>query len=270
MNMLIFAEVLRRGWRSALFWGLGVGLLAFTQVIVVQDNETLQQFTTVYESLPPFLVQALSGGQDIEFLASPEGYLASQFFGIGVLYLAIFAVGAGLNVSANDEEAGILNLYLSLPFSRTRMVIERLAAYVVLALLVILQVFVWLALGASAVPAVGFDLGKIGVGTLNLLPGILLIIAFTLFAGALFRRRSIAIAVAAIFVMGSYFLDFIALGAPNSAIAAIAPLSFFRYVDATDTLRDGINIINWTILLGGTLLLAGGGLALFRRRDIGL
>lgn len=266
---VIFGEALRRGWRTALWWGLGVGLLAFTQIIFVQDSESLQEISRLYETLPPVLVQALSGGEDLAFLATPEGYMASQFFAFGLLFLAIYGVTSGLNVSANDEDAGILNMVMGLPIRRAQLVLERLAAFAVLALLVVAQVYVWIAVGTLAVPGVGYNLSVLAAGTFNLLPGLLLIIAVSAALGAIFRRRGTAVAVAAVFILASYFIDFIALGAPESAIAGVASLSFFRYVGAVETVRAGLQWANIGLLLAAAGVFTLITVFAFERRDIG-
>jgi hypothetical protein len=39
MNGAIFVEALRRNWRAMLFWGLGIGLITWMQVIIIEDEE---------------------------------------------------------------------------------------------------------------------------------------------------------------------------------------------------------------------------------------
>ena len=125
MTGAVFKETLSRGWRGMLWWGLGLGSLAFISIIIIPDVNALEQMATLMESLPPFLVQALGGG-DISFMATPEGYLAVQYFSIALLFFAVYAVVSGLNVTSNDEERGILDVFMSLPLATEEHQFERL------------------------------------------------------------------------------------------------------------------------------------------------
>lgn len=265
----LFTEILRRSWRSALYWGLGIGMFALLQMVFIQDNATLQQVSEIYQAVPAFLMQGFTGGQDMAYLATPNGYIATQFFSIGLLYFAIFAVVAGLSITANDEDAGILDMVMGLPIRRTQLVIERMAAYTVFAFVIGIIAFGIMILASRLTPAIDYDLGKIGVSTLNMIPSVLLILTFTAAMGALMRRRGTALVAAGMFVVISYFINFIAAGATEGFLAQIAPLSFFHYLNAAETMKNGIQAGNVVILLAAALVFAIITVVAFKRRDIG-
>lgn len=270
MTGAVFVETLRRGWKGMLGWGLGLGSLAFISIIIIPDVNALEQMATLMESLPPFLVQALGGG-DITFLATPEGYLALQYFSVALLFFSVYAVVSGLGVTANDEDRGILDAFLSLPVARWRLVLENFVAYSLLiaGAVLISFVFMWAAIGITpALATVSMD--RLAAANFVMLPALLVVLAFTLFIAAVVRRRGLAIALAAIFVVGSYFMDTIGRAAPDTAASAVRLVSFFAYYDATGVLQHGLAWGNVLLMLLAAVVLLAGGIWFFERRDVGL
>src|SRR6266496_498349 len=106
MNGVVFIETLRRGWRGMFYWGLGFAIYAMMIVMVVQDANMLKQYGEITKTIPPALMQLLGG--DAASLATPEGFLAYGFFGYLLLIFAVYAILSGLNITANDEDAGIM------------------------------------------------------------------------------------------------------------------------------------------------------------------
>ncbi len=270
MKGVIFSETLRQHWISALWWGVGIGLMALLQVIFVQDMDAVRQIADLLETMPAFLIQGLIGTNDIEYLASGEGYLATSFYSIALLMYAFYAVTAGMNVSANEEDKGILNLLMSTPITRTQLVIERFLSFLILSVFVVIisTLFIWA--GLLITPALQVESGRIIEGSLNILPSTWAILAFTLFIGALMRRRNLAFTLACIFVVAGYFLDFIGRGASESILNQLRVLSYYSYYDGTGVLQYGLNFGNISVLLVFTALFLGLGVFLFKRRDIGL
>jgi ABC-2 type transport system permease protein len=264
-----FRNVLQRNWRQTLYWGLGVALLGVYVIVAIPNVDVLQQYAGLLESMPPVLMAAL-GVTDLAQVATPEGFLGIGFFGYIMLVMAAYGVIAGLNVTANEEDRGVLDVVLSLPIPRWRLVLERFLAYAVsiVAILVIAALSMWLS--AQANPGLNFDGGKLVQGVFNLLPGSLAVLAFTTFAGALLRSRGLAAAVASGFVVVSYFIDFIGNAASETAAATLRVFSFFSYYDGGRIMSTGLQWGNILVLLAATVVLAAAGLWFFERRDIGL
>lgn len=266
----IFSETLRRGWRTMLYWGVGMGLYALMITVAVLDDQTLQQLTGVIQSMPSFLLQGFMGSADIQFLTSPNGYFAAKYFSIALLIFSAYAVMAGMAVTANDEDEGILDGFLSLPIHRWEVIIGRGLASLVMIAAAVCLTYLGVVIGAQLVPHVSYDLGGIALGTLNMLPSLFFILAMTVLFGVLFRRRSVALGLAAAVVIFSYTVDFIASGLGDSALASTGYLSFFHYYDGVGVMQTGVNLANVGLLAGvGAVFLA---LALwrFQKRDIGL
>jgi len=266
MTGVTFFETLRRHWRGMLYWGIGVGLMGILQVIVVPDADTLQQYAEIYESMPG-LIEALGGG-DAAYNATPEGYLALQYFSFIVVIFAVYAVIGGLNVTANDEDAGITNMLLSLPLPRWRLLAEKTLAYALMLSGAIMIAGLGLCLGVVITPAVKVDLWKLIVSSFNIIPSTLLVLVFTVFAGAITRRKSFATGLAAVFVVASYFIDTLGRAASTSFANTVRTLSFFKYYDGTAVMQYGLAWGNILLLVAVSLALVGAAVWRFQRRDI--
>ena len=91
----------------------------------VHANPALNRLVQQY---PDALKAFIGFGGEVDYL-SPAGYLGSELFSFMVpLLLLVAAIGAGARAIAGEEEAGTLELLLSCPVSRRRVVLEKLAA----------------------------------------------------------------------------------------------------------------------------------------------
>lgn len=266
MNGVTFIETLRRHWRAMLYWGIGIALMGFFQVIIVPNADVLQQFSELYENLGP-LIRAF-GGEDLEFVGTPEGYLATQYFSIIVVIYAVYAVMGGLNVTANDEDSGITNILLSLPLPRWKLLLEKTLAYAVMLSGAVVIGFFGLWAGMLVTPTIQVDLGRTFLTMLNIIPSLLLILGVTVLAAALTRRKSLALTSAASFVVISYFIDALGRAATGSLAETVRIVSFMKYYDGPGVMQFGLA---WgDILLLSVLAVAFIGLAMasFQRRDL--
>jgi ABC-2 type transport system permease protein len=269
MSGAVFRHTLERNWRAMLAWGVGIGLIGYLQAALLLNVDALQQMADLMETLPPVLIQAL-GGADVAALATPEGYLSFRYFGFILIIFTVYALDAGLNVTATEEDKGILDVLLSLPLPRWRLVIEKFLAYTLLICGIVILSYIGLWLGVASVPALGVDPMKLLLGSLNILPGTLLMLAATTLIAALARRRGMAVAVATIFLAGSFFLEFLANAVSDTFVNTLSKLSFFTYYGGGEVLQHGLNWGNIALLLATTVILLAGAVWAFERRDIGL
>jgi ABC-2 type transport system permease protein len=269
MTGTVFMNTLRRNWRSALYWGIGVAMLGLYVIVVIPDIDVLEQYAGLINNMPPVLLNAL-GITDTAQIATPEGFLAVGFFGYIMLVLAAYGVIAGLNVTANDEDRGTLDLVLSLPIPRWRVILERFLAFALIIVFILALTGVSMVVVAQVNNGIAFDTGKIAAGVFNMLPGALMVLAFTTFAGALLHSRGTAAGIAAGFVVLSYFIDFIGNAASETAAATLRVLSFFRYYDGGHIMSTGLQWGNILVLLVAAVVLVVGSVWFFERRDIGL
>lgn len=184
---------------------------------------------------------------------------------------SVYAVTLGLNTTANDEDRGVMDMQMSLPISRARLLAEKLAAFGLLVLTVIAQITLAVWIGLLLTPDVQVDVGRLSVGMINVIPATLFVLAFTTLISVLLRRRGAAVGVITAFVLVSYLLDLVGAGAGEGTLFnQLRVLSYFYYHDWLGVMRNGLNLVNVSILLGATLLSAGVAFVLWERRDIGL
>lgn len=268
MKGAIFSETLRRNWRQILWWGVGIGALGLYIGVFTKDVDVLKQYAEVVKAVPPALIQ-MFGIDDPAAMGTPEGFIAFGFFGYTLLIYAVFAVFAGLNVTANEEDEGIMDVLLSLPVARSRVVLEKLAAYVVLVLAIVLISFggLWAGMQSSASTV---SMTRLAESSINMIPGILLMLTFTVFIATTVRRKSTATAIVAVFIIASYFVDFLGGAASGTLADTLRAISYFSYYDAAGVMKNGLDVGSMTLLLAVSAAFVVGSLWMFNRRDVGV
>ncbi len=267
MSGAVFIETLRRGWRSMIYWGIGMGLYGGIIILMLPDVNALKQAADLIASLPPFIVKMV-GGDDITFMTTPEGFLATKFFLFAPIMFGIYVINAGLNVTSSEEDRGIMDVTLSLPIRRWRIVIERLLGYAVLLTGIVVITFLSLLISDALSPNVNIATGVLFQATINILPSMLLLLAFTVLMGAALARRSVAIAVATIFLIGSYVIDLLGSMAAGSLAASLRAISFYSYYDSSGVMKNGLSLVNVLVVLAVAVICGVLAPYFFERRDI--
>lgn len=267
MPWVIFQEVLRRHWRVALYWGLGLGFLAYITAIMIRDDKMLKQFADLVRTLPPALLK-MFGGMDAVVMTTPEGFLATAIFTRTLLLMTIYAVISGMNISANEEEQGILDVVLSLPVPRWRVLVEKYLVYALGSVIIVACVGAGIFLGMTNA-VVPINTSKVSEALIGLLPGAWFTLALTAFCGAWFRSRGVALGVASGLVVVSYFIDSIGQ-LVEGWLNSIRLLSFFSYYSPSDVIFNGLNIGYFAFITLLALVLVIASTLCFQRRDIGV
>jgi putative exporter of polyketide antibiotics len=267
MYGIIFIETLRRHWRGALYWGLGFGLMGAYILGIINNVDVLEQYAAIANSMPPAIFQML-GLSDASALATPEGFVAFGFFTYSAILLSVYGVMAGLNITANDEDDGILDSFLSLPVQRWQVIIEKFLAYAVFVALILALSMVGLFFG-SRLSQLELNMGRMLESCINLLFPVLFVIALTACIAVLVKRKSTTIAVVSTVVVSSYFVNFLGKMAGDSIAANISALSYFHYVDAEGVMKNGLNAGNSAVLVIGMLVCVATSVGLFQKRDVG-
>jgi len=267
MAGVLFMETLRRSWRQILYWGLALAILGYYAMAVVPDVDALQQYAALLDTIPSFLLQ-MFGAEDLTALTTPEGFVAFGYYTYALLVLMVYAVLVGMSITANEEDAGILDVLLSLPIPRWRVIMERFAAYTLITIGIVAVGFIGLLAGTQAT-ALEIDIGRLLIGSINLLPPVLMLIAFAACMATTARRRSLAVTVTTSFIIASYFIDFLGKAASHALTDTLSRFSFFTYFDSQGVMIDGLNPANVALLLIVTVVLLAAALWFFERRDIG-
>lgn len=263
-----FANTLRRNWRQIFMWGGVLAAFGFLIAVIIQDIDALEQYSAIVESMPPIVMQAF-GASDATVMSTPEGYIAFGAFTYGAFIMAAFGVVAGIGLTASDEENGILDMVLSLPIPRWRIIAERFAAYTVVIIGISLVMFAGLFAGGEVSPF-DLDYGRVLGACLNLVPFTMLTMSVTGLLATVLHRQAVITAAAAMFVLVSYLIDFLGNAASQTFLADLKVLSYFHYYDSEGTMINGIA---WANVLGMTavaLVLIAAALYFFDRRDVGI
>jgi ABC-2 type transport system permease protein len=260
--MTVFTKWLRDSRRSLLGWTaaillVGCGYAAFWPTM---NNDELQQ---LLENYPAAILEALNYTD----IASPQGYLTATVYGlvVGVL-VVVFAVTAGTRTIAGEEEAGILDLTLSHPVSRTSVALQRLAA-VLTSIVLIVGVFL-VAMLLLAGPAQFDEIPAANFVAMHLH----LALFATLFAtlafgvGAATGRRAWALGVSASAAMVAYAAS--GLLPQVDGLEWTKDFSAFTWLTGSSPLTNGIDLGHLAIMGGLSVLFVVLGTVVFTRRDV--
>ncbi len=222
-------------------------------------DENILDFT---DQLPEVLM-ALVGGGD---MSTPEGWYQVETFGMmAPIMVMVVTVVMGARALAGEESQRTMGLLLANPISRSRIVIEKMLAMVVLTTVLGMITFAGTTLG-SLIGGLGMDIGNIAAISL-------LVTLLGLVFGALALALSAAIGRVKVAIYGSagaalvlYLLNaFLPL---NDSLAGYARWSPFYYYSGNEPLVNGMHWGHGALLAGLTAGLVVLAVVLFRRRDL--
>lgn len=227
-------------------------------------------FSGSFEDVDEEFLQAYPEGViqvfDIRTMASLEGFLAFELYIFGWtillgLYLAYLAAGT----VASDVERGRMDILLSMPVSRARVVGEKFASLAVP--IVVVNVLTPIVIYAAAA-LVDEPLAVADVAAIHLLsiPYLFACAGIGLVASVVVDRTGIAQRIALGVTFGLFMLESLLSGTDYEAIGAVAPM---RYFDPNEILIDGTyDLVGAGVLVAMTVLLLAASQLWFRRRDI--
>jgi ABC-2 type transport system permease protein len=167
--------------------------------------------------------------------------------------------------TAGEESRGTIDVLLSYPVSRRRVVLEKAAAVLVGCIVAAAAVWVLALAGAAAssspLPADRLAEALVMLVLLGLAFGAMAL-AISAFSGN--RAAAIGVAIGVMVVM--YLID--ALAAIVDGLNAIRPLSLFRYYIGNDPLRNGLNFADAGVLAAVIAVFLVAALVAFDRRDL--
>jgi ABC-2 type transport system permease protein len=259
----VFAKTLRDLRGQILGWGIGAGLLGWMIIFLYPAfQDQVGDLLNLLKNYPAAFT-AFFG--DVTQLATFPGWLNVEFYSYGPPILAIFAVAAGTGLIAGEEERGTLDLLLSQPIPRWRLVAEKFGAFFVATLAIMVLIALFFVSGALLIGEAGSAV-PVTAASLNIAPVTLASGALALMLSVLLRSRRAATTIALVVVIGSYFLD--SLGKTVDVLKPYRPLAFYHYYDSMAALTGGIKWGDVAVLLILTGLFFAVALLAFERRDI--
>lgn len=263
----VFLKSLRDYRVAILGWGIGLGAL---MAIVLAAVPSVVNTPEAKQAL----IQTAKGfnffWEPVD-VASPGGY-AMWKYGSFLTFPAIWGLLAGSRLLRGEEERGSMDVTLSLPRSRTRLALEKLAALGVAILLIGLLIGVFTALGGAAANA-DFTFGDALLFGLDVSLVTASFAAIALFISQFTRERGSAAGVTGALFGLAILLNSLHLVEPSTEnLARISPVYYFGLSKALiPSYAPGYpaNPGAMLMLVAFTVVFTAAGLTLFLPRDIG-
>lgn len=257
MTALVRAQLHDRR-RSLLAWGLPIGLMsAFIVAIFPSVEDALGKAVRDY---PAELKEAFGIGE----LATVEQYLEAEMLSLIVPlalgYLAVRSVASGLSGAA---ESGRLDVLLSAPVSRGRLVAAGFAATAI-ELAAVLVVSLLLTAIGSWLSGAGLSFGPALAGFANVWPLALLFAGLGVVVTGFSLRTSVVTGSVAGILVAMYVVDLI--GRLDTSLDWVRYGSVFRYYGKA--IEDGIDPLAFCGIVVVATALAALGALMFERRDL--
>lgn len=240
--------------------GMSVGGLALAIGMIALYPQVASQF----EEVDSAIYDIFTGGASI---ATPEGFIAAEFFGWIPIVIIVIAVIAGTGSIAGEESNGTLELLLSEPISR-RSVLLRKTAGLALSLAVICVVsYVGLIIGTMLFDE--FDVGFVELAGASVM--MLLIVWFflglSILSSTTFPSRRAASVIVTALIVVAYLVNVVATLIEDwSFLEYVTP---FGWADYTAILQGDTAWVGAALLAGFTVLFVVGAVIAFERRDLG-
>jgi ABC-2 type transport system permease protein len=259
----IFTKSLRDYRWAILGWGIGLGLVVYSQYVTYGQ---LYGSPGSAASLRQVAAQFRFVGDPIA-LNTPGGYAQFRAMGLVAVFLGIWTVLAGARMTRGEEERGAMDILLATPQSRLRVLGQKTLALAAATGLIGLLIALWILVGMASAK-VTVDLGGVVLQGLNVT-----LVAFVFGMLALLLAQFMDRGTAAGWAGGLLVLFYVLDGAGRAAnlSGGIRRLSPFYYFQLSKPLVASYGM-NWgavAVLL--VLGVVGFALALplFLRRDVG-
>ena len=219
----------RRSVWAIIGWGIPLMLLGIITIPfydLVAENE--KQLRPVLENLKP-LVKSFVGGDEVEEIFTPQGFIALRYFAFLPVILGIYGSVSGSGLLAADEERGILDFVLAHPVSRGQLFWGRVVAFTVSLSCII--GFGWLGLwiGVAKAESMNFSPFQLVLPYLSVFVVTWFFACFSLALSMCVPSRSSAAMISGIVVLAGYIITTLSKaikGLENWAI--FSPLTYYQ------------------------------------------
>ncbi len=261
----VFLKTLRDHRQSLMWWSVGTGLLVAFLVAFYPSIKGIEGLEELVEQYPEDLM-ALLGATDLASFATPAGYLNAELFGFMLpILFVVFAIAQGSSAIAGEERAGTMEMLLSLPITRGRLVLEKLGSMV--ASVVSLALIVWLVLTVGKF-AIDMDISVLRLAEVTVSLALLgLAFGTAAFAvGCATGARGLSTGMAAAAMVATYVLN--ALSLMVDLMEPAKWLSPFYYYNGATPLVNGLSPAHVAVLLAIILVCVAVAYFGFQRRDV--
>jgi ABC-2 type transport system permease protein len=264
MQLEICWRNLRDRKRAIIGWCIGVGVLTLFTMAFWPTIKGTPQYDRLFRQLPDTL-KAFVGDQAF---TTPQGYLQTELFQYLVpLLFMIYAIGRGADAIAGEEERKTLDLLLSTPVPRRRLVLEKYAAIVaavaLLALVLVATLYV-----SAAIFSMDIGLDKLLAATISAAVLSLAFAAVALAVSSSVGKRGLAIATASALATAAFFVN--SLAPLASSFKGYQKFSPFYWYLAHSPLNNGFDFKGLVLLIAATAVMVTIAITRFERRDVGV
>jgi len=261
--MLEFARYeTRHRIRGAVALAVGLSLLAALVIWLYPSFAESIDMDQLLQAYPQPVLKAFG----VKSMSTLAGFLAVELYSFAwVILLGLYFAYSAASLVADDVERERMDMLLSLPVSRSRIVFEKYLSLVVPILVVnaitAVVVYVGSVLIDRTIPAA--DL--LAVHALSV-PYLLACAGVGLVASVVFDRESVAQRVGLGVVFALFLVESVVSDTDYSAVGAVAPM---RYYDPAAVLVDGqYDVAGAVLLFAAAVALVVASQLWFRRKDL--
>lgn len=259
----IFHKTLFDYRRPIFGWSLGVFLLVLMYASIYPSISANQQFDELLQNLPEAF-QSMIG--EAGFFSTPEGFINGEFFSLTFpLIIGILSIIIGSAVISKEEEAGTIELLLSRPVSRAKLLCQKVLGMQLVTALITFAGWLGMLAGRLVVEEFTINLWRALSATLMVLLMGWVFGFFALLVTTL-KGRGVGAGVAGVIFIASYVVSTFA--ASVKWLDGVKPFSLFEYYKTDQVFLHGIDW--WHVLLLSLLLALAylGTHMVFTRRDV--
>ncbi len=262
------STVMFRRWLWDSRWsafGYSLGVAAYVLIIIaffptVRDNSAqMDELLSVYP-------EAMKKAFGIEDMATLAGFLGAEVLNVmWPLIVGVFAIMAGSAVVAQEIDHGTVDLWLSVPERRSRLLLGKIGALAVVSLVIVAATLGAIGFGAMLVGESFTMRGYLAAGV-TMLALMLAILAYSALFSSFMSDRGRAAALAAAVTIGGY-LAWIVSGMSGNW-SWLRFLSIFAAYKPQPALADGTFLASGIVaLLAIAVVCVVAALVQFARRD---
>jgi len=260
---IIYWNLWQRRW-SIFWWSIGVAaFIAINLAFYPSFKDQAAEFEKSFSQIPESARALFSDTGD--FL-SPTGYLSSQVYYLMLPMLTgILAISLGASLIAREEQSGSIELLLSRPVSRTRLLVAKLLVGIKITAIVSLVAGL-VTVGLAKIVELPVPLSRIALASLAcyLLSLSFGMVAF--FITMLGKARVASIGLATLFALGGYIIA--SLKGAADWLKYPAKVFPFDYYQPGAILEGHYNWWNMTFVVGILVFGAIASWLIFNKRDL--
>jgi ABC-2 type transport system permease protein len=247
-----------------MWWTLGVGIfIAINLAFYPSFKDQSQELSKALQDIPDSAMALFSDTGDF---FSPVGYLSSQVFYLMLpMLLSILAISLGASLLGKEEKEGTLELLLSKPLSRTRLLVAKAVSGILITLCVGLVATLIVAVLAIVVD---IEVSTRGIVVTSLICWLLsLSFGSVAFAITSFGRVRIAsIGIATLYALGGYIIaSLIDVAEWLNWPAKLFPFDYYQPAKIMESSYNYANLMFLFVIIGLCAVVSWYG---FRKRDI--